>query len=38
MSGLAIGSPGVYDVSVLQPLVDELPPEERRGYLVAVVI
>jgi hypothetical protein len=34
MLDLPIGSPGVYDVSVLQPFVDKLPPEEQRGALV----
>jgi hypothetical protein len=36
MLDLPIGSPGVYDVSVLQPFVDELPPEEHRCALVLI--
>jgi hypothetical protein len=34
MFDLPIGSPGVYDVSALQPFVDKLPTEEQRGALV----
>jgi hypothetical protein len=36
MFDVPIGSPGVYDVGVLQPFIDALPPAERRGALVLV--
>jgi hypothetical protein len=34
MLDLPIGSPGVYDLGVLQPFVDKLPSEEQRGALM----
>ena len=36
MSGLAMGPFGVYDIGVLQPFVNELPPDEHRGALVLI--
>lgn len=33
---LAIGSPGVYDVAVLQPFIDQLPSEQQSGALLLI--